>query len=174
ILRSPNYRPNNQRASNSTGRILQTIKLPVFSSELLLNLVGWHDHFRDNPVRHLLRRGRHLRRVPEQDRLLPRGESTSPLFDLHWKMARCTYSIDSNARSLRGHNDRQRHLLLRPQHPESTVGILTLRSALSDCSSWLHVLLQFLVQEHLNVNPGHGYSVPLCIYSHSDAGRAPG
>src|SRR5207247_2399956 len=82
-------------------------------------------------------------------------------FVLHWKMARCTYSIDSNARSLRGHNDRQRHLLLRPQHPESTVGILTLRSALSDCSSWLHVLLQFLVQEHLNVNPSHGYSVSL-------------
>src|SRR6266566_694861 len=74
-----------------------------------------------------------------------------------------THSIGNNARSLRGHNNSQRHLLLRPQHSQPAVGIATLRSAVSDCSTWLHVLLQFLVQEHLNVNTGYGYSFPLCI-----------
>src|SRR6266566_4701717 len=141
ILCSSHYRTDNQRAFDSTGWILQTSKFPVFSSELLLRLVGKYDHFRDNPIRHLLRGRFYLRRVPEQNWLLPRGESTSPLFDIHRKMAWCAHSIDNNARSLRGHNDRQRHLLFRPQHSESNVGIAALLSAVFDCGSRLHVFL---------------------------------
>src|SRR5260370_8548363 len=71
ILRPPDHRTDNQRASNYTGRILSTLKLSVLNFELLLKLVGGPDYFRNNPIRHFLLWRRDLRTVPEQHYLLP-------------------------------------------------------------------------------------------------------
>src|SRR5260370_13437645 len=163
ILRPPDHRTDNQRASNDTSRILSTLKLSVLNFELLLKLVGGRDNFRNNPIRHFLWWRRDLGRVPEQNWLLPSRQPATPLLHLHWKMAWCPHSIGNHAGGLRGHSDRQRHLLFRFQHSLSALGVATLLTVVLDRGSWLHVLLQFPVQEHVNVNTGDCYSLPLCI-----------